>query len=63
MLNCFESLLSVGHSLIVIEHNLQVIRKANCLIDLGPGTVQGGGRVIATGTPGEATRCECVSEV
>jgi len=58
LLDCFESLLSVGHSLIVIEHNLQVIREADYLIDLGPGAAEEGGRIVATGTPEEVARCE-----
>ena len=58
LLDCFESLLSVGHSLIVIEHNLQVIREADYLIDLGPGAAEEGGRIVATGTPEEVAQCE-----
>ncbi len=53
LLDCFEALLSVGHSLIVVEHNLQLMRAADYIIDLGPGAGDAGGRVVARGTPEE----------
>ena len=53
LLDCFEALLSVGHSLIVVEHNLQLMRAADYLIDLGPGAGEDGGRIVAKGTPEE----------
>ncbi|TWT37751.1 UvrABC system protein A [Posidoniimonas corsicana] len=51
LIDCFDALLEVGHSLVVIEHNLQLILAADHVIDLGPGAAHDGGRVIATGTP------------
>ena len=57
LLDCFEALLSVGHSLIVVEHNLQLMRAADYIIDLGPGAGDEGGRVVAHGTPEEVARC------
>jgi excinuclease ABC subunit A len=51
LLDCFDALLSVGHSLIVVEHNLQVMKAADYIIDLGPGAADEGGRVVAKGTP------------
>ncbi len=51
LLDCFDALLAVGHSLIVIEHNLQMMKAADYLIDLGPGAADQGGRVVAKGTP------------
>ena len=51
LLDCFEALLAVGHSLIVVEHNLQIIKAADYIIDLGPGAAADGGRVVAQGTP------------
>ena len=51
LLDCFDALLAVGHSLIVVEHNLQVMKAADYLIDVGPGAADEGGRVVAKGTP------------
>jgi excinuclease ABC subunit A len=51
LLDCFDALLAVGHSLIVIEHNLQMMKAADYIIDLGPGAAEEGGRVVAKGTP------------
>jgi excinuclease ABC subunit A len=53
LLDCFDALLSVGHSLIVVEHNLQLMRSADYLIDLGPGAGDDGGKIVAQGTPEE----------
>ena len=51
LLDCFDALLAVGHSLIVVEHNLQVMKAADYIVDLGPGAAEAGGEVIAKGTP------------
>jgi len=51
LFDCFEALLAVGHSLIVVEHNLQVMKAADYVIDLGPGAAEAGGRIVALGTP------------
>src|SRR6185436_16899620 len=51
LLDCFDALLSVGHSLIVVEHNVQIMKAADYIIDLGPGASAEGGRVVARGTP------------
>ncbi|QDU50035.1 excinuclease ABC subunit UvrA [Gimesia panareensis] len=53
LLNCFEYLLTAGHSLILIEHNLQLIQVADHIIDLGPGAGDQGGQIVVTGTPAE----------
>ncbi|MCA9214170.1 MAG: excinuclease ABC subunit UvrA [Planctomycetales bacterium] len=53
LLDCFEALVSVGHSLIIVEHNLQLMKAADYIIDMGPGASDLGGQVIATGTPEE----------
>jgi excinuclease ABC subunit A len=58
LLDCFDRLLETGHSLIVIEHNLDVIKCADHVIDLGPGAAAEGGRVVAAGTPEEVARVE-----
>src|SRR6185436_17392161 len=51
LLECFEALLNVGHSLVVVEHNLQLMKAADYIIDLGPGAADEGGCVVAEGTP------------
>ena len=51
LLDCFDALLAVGHSLIVVEHNLQLMKAADYIIDLGPGAADQGGRVVVQGTP------------
>ncbi len=56
LLDCFDALLSVGHSLIVVEHNLQMMKMADYIIDLGPGAAEEGGRVVAQGTPEKVCR-------
>jgi excinuclease ABC subunit A len=56
LLDCLGQILAGGHSLIVIEHNLDFLRSADHLIDLGPGAGPVGGQVVATGTPAEIAR-------
>jgi excinuclease ABC subunit A len=51
LLAAFRKLLDAGHTLVVIEHNLDVIKTADWIIDLGPEGGDGGGQVIAMGTP------------
>src|SRR6185503_14612596 len=53
LLRAFRKLLAAGHSVAVIEHNLDVIRAADWLIDLGPEGGDAGGEIVATGTPQE----------
>jgi excinuclease ABC subunit A len=51
LLDCFTALLDAGHSLVVVEHNLEVIKCADWVIDLGPEAAGGGGRLVACGAP------------
>jgi excinuclease ABC subunit A len=56
LLDSFEALLAVGHSLIIVEHNLQLMKAADYLIDLGPGASDAGGQIVAEGTPEEVAK-------
>lgn len=58
LLDVLTQLVDKGNTVIVIEHNLDVIKTADHIIDLGPEGGEGGGRVIATGTPEEIVQCE-----
>ncbi|MFX8301083.1 hypothetical protein ABTL22_19125, partial [Acinetobacter baumannii] len=51
LMRAMRKLLSAGHSLILIEHNLDVIRAADWLIDLGPEGGEAGGELVCVGTP------------
>ena len=51
LLGVFQALLDHGATVIVIEHDLDVIRNADYVIDMGPGGGESGGRIVATGTP------------
>ena len=58
LLGAFKKLLDAGHTLLVIEHNLDVIKTADWIIDLGPEGGQDGGRLVATGTPEQVAQVE-----
>lgn len=51
LLKCFSDLLKKGNSVVVVEHNLEIIKSADYIIDLGPDSGDKGGEVVATGTP------------
>lgn len=55
--DCFDALLSVGHSLIVVDHNVQMMKAADYIIDLGPGPAEAGGSIVVHGTPERVARC------
>lgn len=57
LLLAFNALLQRGHSIVVIEHNMDVIKCADHVIDLGPDGGNKGGRLVATGTPEEIAKC------
>jgi excinuclease ABC subunit A len=57
LLDCFEALLDVGHSLVIVEHNLQLMKAADYIVDLGPGAAADGGRVVVAGTPEDVAAC------
>ncbi|MFC6670945.1 excinuclease ABC subunit UvrA [Marinobacterium aestuariivivens] len=58
LLNVLNRLRDHGNSIVVIEHNLDVIKTADWIVDLGPEGGTGGGEIIATGTPEEVAACE-----
>ena len=51
LLRAFDALLARGHSVVVVEHNLDVIRNADWIIDMGPDAGDRGGEVVFAGTP------------
>ena len=53
LLLVFQTLISQGATIIVIEHDLDVIRSADYVIDMGPGGGESGGQIVAAGTPEE----------
>ena len=53
LLKAFDALLNKGHSIIVVEHNPEVILRADWIIDLGPEAGDGGGKIVFQGTPGK----------
>ncbi len=53
LLDCCDRLLETGHSVVLVEHHLEVIKCADYVIDLGPGAGAAGGRLVAAGTPEE----------
>ena len=57
LLRVFQRLVDAGHSVLVIEHNLDVMKSADWIIDLGPDAGDQGGQVVAAGTPEQVAAC------
>jgi excinuclease ABC subunit A len=57
LLRVFQRFVDAGHSVVVIEHNMDVIKSADWLIDLGPEAGRDGGEIVAQGPPEEVARC------
>ena len=57
LIEVLQKLVDVGNTVVVIEHNLDVIKTADHIIDLGPEGGDGGGNIVVTGTPEEVARC------
>ena len=56
LLTSFDALIEKGHSIIVIEHNIDLIKCADYIIDLGPEGGENGGQLLAVGTPEEISK-------
>jgi excinuclease ABC subunit A len=57
LLEVFQRLVDAGHSVLIIEHNLDVVKSADWVIDLGPDAGDQGGQIVAQGTPEEIAEC------
>ena len=57
LLHAFDALISRGHTILVIEHNMEIIKCADHVIDLGPDGGDKGGNLVIAGTPEEVARC------
>lgn len=58
LIKVLKSMIALGNSVVVIEHNLDVIKNADYIIDLGPEGGENGGNIVATGTPEDVAECE-----
>ncbi len=57
LLHSFDSLIERGHSILIIEHNMEIIKRADWVIDLGPDGGDRGGQLVVAGTPEEVAEC------
>jgi excinuclease ABC subunit A len=58
LMKAFDALIARGHTIIIIEHNMDVIKCADYVIDLGPDGGENGGHIVCTGTPEEISLCK-----
>ena len=58
LLDAFNALIAKGHSVVIIEHNPEVIKTADWIIDLGPEGGDDGGYLVFEGTPEDLVKCE-----
>ena len=56
LLDVLNRLVALGNTVLIIEHNLDVMKQADWIIDLGPEGGEGGGRIVAQGTPEQVAR-------
>jgi excinuclease ABC subunit A len=56
LLDVLNRLVTLGNTVLIIEHNLDVMKQADWIIDLGPEGGEGGGRIVAQGTPEQVAR-------
>ena len=57
LLDAFNALISRGHTVVIIEHNMDVIKCADHVIDIGPEGGEAGGHIVAAGTPEDIAQC------
>ena len=58
LLKAFNALIANGHTIVIVEHNMDVIKCADWVIDLGPEAGDDGGEIVFAGTPQELQECE-----
>ena len=58
LLRAFKALVERGHTVVIVEHNMEIIKNADYIIDLGPDGGLEGGQLVATGTPEEVAACQ-----
>ena len=58
LLAAFDALIANGHTIVVVEHNMDVIKCTDLIIDLGPDAGDCGGDIVAEGTPDRIMKCE-----
>ena len=58
LLKSFDALMAKGHTIVVVEHNLDVIRAADWVVDLGPEAGDDGGNLVFEGTPEDLLKCD-----
>ena len=58
LLRAFNALIANGHTIVIVEHNMEVIKCADWVIDLGPDAGDKGGNIVFEGTPQELEQCE-----
>ena len=57
-MKAFDALIAAGHTVIIIEHNLDVIKCADYIIDIGPEGGEAGGNLVFAGTPEDLLKCK-----
>jgi excinuclease ABC subunit A len=58
LIQCMQKLIDAGNSLIVVEHNEQILNAADWIIDIGPGAAEQGGSIVAEGTPDQVAQSQ-----
>ena len=57
LIGCLDALIDVGASVVVVEHNIDLVRRADFVVDMGPEGGPAGGRVVAAGPPEAVAAC------